>query len=73
LAEYADEVIVTLIPEPLDEVGAFYEDFEQVLEPAGWFLFWTALDSMFYDLRSLKKERNFYRALSKLPIHFKSS
>lgn len=44
-----------------------------LLEPAGWFLLWAALDFLFYDFTSLKKERNFYKELSEMRIHFKSS
>ena len=44
-----------------------------LLEPAGWFLLWAALDFLFYDFTELKKERNFYKELSKMHIHFKSS
>jgi len=44
-----------------------------LLEPAGWFLLWAALDFLFYDLAELKKERNFYKELSEMHIHFKSS
>lgn len=44
-----------------------------LLEPAGWFLLWAALDFLFYDFAGLKKERNFYKELSEMHIHFKSS
>jgi len=44
-----------------------------LLEPAGWFLLWAALDSLFYDLIELKKESSFFGYLSKMHIHFKSS
>ncbi len=44
-----------------------------LLEPAGWFLLWAALDFLFYDFTELKKERNFYKELSEMHIHFKSS
>jgi hypothetical protein len=44
-----------------------------LLEPAGWFLLWAALDFLFYDFAELKKERNFYKKLSEMHIHFKSS
>ena len=44
-----------------------------LLEPAGWFLLWAALDFLFYDFAELKKERNFYKELSEMHIHFKSS
>jgi hypothetical protein len=44
-----------------------------LLEPAGWFLLWAALDFLFYDFADLKKERKFYKEVSKMHIHFKSS
>lgn len=44
-----------------------------LLEPAGWFFLWAALDFLFYDFTELKKERNFYKGLSEMHIHFKSS
>ena len=44
-----------------------------LLEPAGWFLVWAALDFWFYDFAELKKERNFYKEISETHIHFKSS
>ncbi len=44
-----------------------------LLEPAGWFLLWAALDYLFYDYSELKKESSFYGFLSKMHIHFKSS
>jgi hypothetical protein len=44
-----------------------------LLEPAGWFLLWAALDFLFYDFAELKRERNFYKELSEMHIHFKSS
>ena len=44
-----------------------------LLEPAGWFLVWTALDFLFYDFTGLRKERDFYEKLSEMHIHFKSS
>lgn len=44
-----------------------------LLEPAGWFLLWAAFDFLFYDFAELKRERNFYKELSEMHIHFKSS
>ncbi|HET9056732.1 MAG TPA: hypothetical protein VFN30_07785 [Chitinophagaceae bacterium] len=44
-----------------------------LLEPAGWFLLWAALDFLFYDLGNLKKEKEFYKKISKMYINFKSS
>ena len=44
-----------------------------LLEPAGWFLLWTALDSLFYDLNTLKKEKVFFQSLSEVQIRFGSA
>ena len=44
-----------------------------LLEPGGWFLLWTALDFLFYDLNILKKDKNFYQSLSEMQIRFGSS
>ena len=44
-----------------------------VLEPAGWFLLWASFDFLFYDWKELKKEREFFRELAEITIHFKSS
>lgn len=44
-----------------------------LLEPAGWFLIWAAMDFLFYDYKDLLKERNFYRELAAMAIHFRSS
>ena len=44
-----------------------------LLEPAGWFLLWTALDSLFYDLNTLKKEKAFFQSLSEVQIRFGSA
>ena len=44
-----------------------------LLEPAGWFLIWAAFDFLFYDYARIKKDRNFYRELSEMSIHFLSS
>jgi len=44
-----------------------------ILEPAGWFLIWAAFDFLFYDFAELKKEKNFFRELSHLQVHFKTS
>ncbi len=44
-----------------------------LLEPAGLFLLWAAFDFLFYDFSELKKERNFYKELSEMKIHFKSA
>ncbi len=42
-----------------------------ILEPAGWFIIWNALDSLMYEYRKIKKEQAFYRILSRLKIYFK--
>jgi hypothetical protein len=44
-----------------------------LLEPAGWFLLWAALDLLFYDFSELKKEKTLYRELSEIDIQFKAS
>ena len=44
-----------------------------LLEPAGWFLVWTALDFLFYDFAMLKKEKTFFKELSEIHIYFKSA
>jgi len=44
-----------------------------LLEPAGWFLLWAALDFWFYDFAELKKERSFFKELSEMHIRFTSS
>jgi len=44
-----------------------------ILEPAGWFLLWSSLDFLLYDLQDLKSEREFFRELAEMSVHFKSS
>jgi hypothetical protein len=44
-----------------------------LLEPGGWFLLWLSFDILFYDLRTVKKEIEFFKELSEVNIHFKSS
>jgi len=44
-----------------------------LLEPASWFLLWAGLDFLFYNYAGLKKNKNFYQALSKMHINFQSS
>lgn len=44
-----------------------------VLEPGGWFLVWASLDFLFYDWKELKKEREFFRLLTEITVHFKSA
>jgi len=44
-----------------------------LLEPPGWFLLWAALDFLFYDFTGLKKERDFFKTLSEMHIHFRTS
>ena len=44
-----------------------------IMEPAGWFLIWASFDFLFYGFKELKKEREFFRELSEMNIHFKSS
>ncbi len=44
-----------------------------VMEPASWFLLWTAVDYLIYDWKELKKDRNFYRKLSEANVIFQTS
>lgn len=44
-----------------------------ILEPAGWFLLWAGFDLLFYDFRVMKKDRDFFRKLCQMHIHFKST
>ncbi len=43
-----------------------------LLEPAGWFLTWFALEKMFYTTESMQSEYNFYEKMSKCDIIFSS-
>lgn len=49
------------------------QSFKILMEPAGWFLLWAALDFLFYEYSNVKKERNFYKELSTMNICFRSS
>jgi hypothetical protein len=44
-----------------------------VLEPAGWFLLWTGMDGLFYEVRDTKKQKRFFHALADISIHFRSA
>lgn len=44
-----------------------------LLEPAGWFMIWAAMETLFYELRTIKKEKNFFREISEAKIHFRSA
>lgn len=44
-----------------------------ILEPAGWFLLWSSLDFLLYDLQEMKEEREFFRELAEMSVHFKSA
>ena len=44
-----------------------------LFEPASWFLIWLGFDVLFYDLKALKIETNFFDRLRSLNIVFKSS
>ena len=44
-----------------------------VLEPASWFMLWASFDILFYNWQDLKKEREFFKELSEMNIHFKAS
>lgn len=55
------------------ESGAFVMRFLFVLlEPAGWFTTWFALDRLFYTTEKNKEEYNFYEKMSKCEIIFSS-
>jgi hypothetical protein len=43
-----------------------------ILEPAGWFLVWAGMDYLFYDLRELTRDKNFYGMLAALHIEFRT-
>jgi len=51
----------------------FFSLIRIILEPGGWFLLWLAFDFLFYDLREIKKEREFFREFAEINVHFKSS
>lgn len=42
-----------------------------VFEPAGWFLLWASFDFIFNDWKEMKNEREFFRELSAINIHFR--
>jgi hypothetical protein len=44
-----------------------------LIEPAGWFMLWTGLDRLIYDLKKLRKEATFYRELAGVKWHFQST
>jgi len=44
-----------------------------LLEPCGWFLLWLGFDLLFYDLRELKREKDFFREFSDINILFEKS
>jgi hypothetical protein len=43
-----------------------------ILEPAGWFVTWYALDQIFYPGKEKIAEHNFYKKMSKCEIIFSS-
>lgn len=43
-----------------------------ILEPAGWFTFWTGLDQLFYQAREAKPNLSFYEKMSRAEIGFSS-
>ena len=49
-----------------------YSAIRILLEPAGWFLLWTGLDTLYYELGKKRKERLFFRKLSGMDIRFTS-
>ncbi|MFI5186747.1 MAG: hypothetical protein ACHQF0_08490 [Chitinophagales bacterium] len=56
-----------------DYPSFFFSVVKIILEPGGWFLLWLGFDFLFYDLREIKKEREFFKELSVMNIHFRSS
>lgn len=41
-----------------------------LLEPGGWFLGWTGLDQLFYTIRDMKPDLEFYRKMSSCDYKF---
>jgi hypothetical protein len=41
-----------------------------LFEPAGWFLLWTGLDHLVYQLKKKKKDARFYRKMANAQIKF---
>ena len=41
-----------------------------LLEPAGWFIFWTGLDQIFYEIKDKKPGLDFYEKMSQAEIWF---
>ena len=44
-----------------------------VIDPVSWFLLWTGLDGLVYDLRTNNREALFYSAMNKMEINFQNS
>lgn len=44
-----------------------------LLEPAGWYFVWAALEFLFKDLREALQERSYFHELSGVDIEFRSS
>jgi hypothetical protein len=41
-----------------------------LLEPAGWFTFWSGLDEIIFDTKARKRKLDFFRKMSKCDIKF---
>jgi len=41
-----------------------------LLEPAGWFTFWTGLDQIFYETKRVKPDADFYAKMMNVEIEF---
>jgi len=41
-----------------------------LLEPAGWFTFWTGLDQIFYETKRVKPDADFYEKMMNVEIEF---
>ena len=44
-----------------------------LLEPGGWFLLWASFDTIYYDLKELKADKDFFKELAATRVHFRSS
>lgn len=56
----------------IERSGFMYKFIFVVLEPAGWFTTWFALDRIFYTTEKKRPEYQFYKKMSKSEITFSS-
>jgi hypothetical protein len=47
--------------------------FVLMLEPAGWFLFWSGLDLIVFKSKEKKPSMEFYKKMAKADIHFQNN